>query len=358
MSHKKTSKNRKRKNAGLPPGSLIFTGEQKMEQIQIHVIQYEEAFVSEHSFDKMYDLVMWLPTQAGKVWINIEGLHDEDAIAEICGHLQIHRLTAEDVLNIGQRPKIDEHRNYLHIVCKMLQWDSEEKSVIEEQLTMILFERSIITFQEKTGDVFAAVRHRILDGKGTIRQRGVDYLLYALLDAVIDHYFIIIETLGEQIESLETIILDHADDQKLDKIHRLRREILNLRRSVYPLRDVINKLERQEPPIVQPDTGIFIRDLYDHTIQVIETIEVFRDMVAGLLDLYMNSINRKMNEIMKVLTIIATIFIPLTFIVGVYGMNFDHMPELHWPIGYPLIWLIMLLVVGGMIFYFKRKRWM
>ena len=358
MGQRRASKNRKKKKAGLPPGSLIFTGDQKMEQMVIQVLQYDPEYVQEHSFQSMKELIAWLPKQDRKLWINIEGLHDESSIEMICDHLQIHKLTTEDILNIGQRPKIDEHRDYLHITCKMLQWDGNHESVDEEQLTLLLFNRIMVTFQEKTGDVFAGVRHRLMEGKGTIRARGSDYLLYALMDAVIDHYFIIIETLGEQIEALETLMMEGADDHKLNKIHQLRRETLSLRRSVYPLRDVINKLERQEAPLVQSETGIFIRDLYDHTIQVIETIEVFRDMVAGLIDLYMNSINQKMNEVMKVLTIIATIFIPLTFIVGVYGMNFDNMPELHWPMGYAFVWAIMILVLVGMIAHFKRKRWM
>jgi magnesium transporter len=351
-------KHKRKSKLGLAPGSLVFTGQKKMAQVDITLMHYAEGHFEEKFPKSIAEVIQMKESFPGINWINIDGLHDENTVEEICTYLGIHNLTMEDILSVGQRPKIEEHTDYLHVVLKMFMLDPADDSIDDEQLTFILKGNTLISFQEKTGDVFDGVRKRIQENKGFIRKRGADYLLYALLDSVVDHYFIILEIFGEKLEDVETALLENPDKNTLNKLHLLRRETLNLRRSVYPLREVVSRFEKLEEPIIHKDTQIFIRDLYDHTIQVIETIEVFRDMASGLLDLYMNSVSNKMNEIMKVLTIMASIFIPLTFIAGVYGMNFEYMPELQYKNGYFVVWLVMVLVFVGMLVYFKKKKWL
>jgi magnesium transporter len=351
-------KRHKRKSKlGLAPGTLVFTGEQKMEKAVFSVLLYNENEVQEIIPKDLEEVIHLIDTSKSTLWVNIDGIHDETIIESICSQILIHKLTMEDILSVGQRPKIDEFDNYIHMVIKMLMLNKQDE-IEDEQISFILHKNILISFQEKTGDVFEGVRKRILEGKGYIRKRGADYLLYALVDSVVDHYFVILEVLGEKIESLETELLLNSEPSVLAKLHHLRRETLDLRRSVYPLREVISKFEKIDETILNPDVRIFIRDVYDHTIQVIETIEVLRESASGLLDLYMNSVSNKMNEIMKVLTIMASIFIPLTFIAGVYGMNFENMPELEWEYAYFALLIIMFLIIVGMLIYFKRKKWL
>ncbi len=354
-----TRKKQKRKSKlGLAPGTLIFTGQQKMEKAVFSILIYNENEVQEIIPNSLSDSIQLIDTTVNDtLWINIDGIHDEDIIESICSKLLVHKLSMEDILSVGQRPKIDEFDNYIHLVIKMMMLN-EDDEIEDEQISFILHKNILISFQEKTGDVFEGVRKRIIEGKGFIRKRGSDYLLYALVDSVVDHYFLILETLGEKIETLEKELLLNPDESVLAKLHHLRRETLDLRRSVYPLREVISRFEKIDETILNPDVRIFIRDLYDHTIQVIETIEVLRESASGLLDLYMNSVSNKMNEIMKVLTIMASIFIPLTFIAGVYGMNFTNMPELEFKYGYFVVWGVMVLVFLIMLVYFKRKKWL
>ena len=356
-------KYKRKLKAGLAPGTLVFTGEKKMEEVDFSVMKSGEDFYNEKKPNSVMEVIQFIsepsdPTEQGTRWVNIDGLHDEEKVAEICHYLELHKLTMEDILSVGQRPKLEEHENYLHIVLRMCMIHPGDGSIVEEQLSFVLQGSLLVTFQEKTGDVFENVRTRIREGKGLIRKRGAGYLLYALMDAVVDHYFVVLEVLGERLEEMELELLDNPGKDSLGRLHILRREIISLRRSVYPLREVISQFSKIEEPTIEKNTQVFIRDLYDHTIQVIETIEVFRDMATGLLDLYMNSVSNKMNEIMKVLTIIATIFIPLTFVAGVYGMNFNYMPELTWRYGYFGVMGFMLLSALLMLFYFKRKRWL
>jgi magnesium transporter len=354
-SHKKSP--RRKSKAGLPPGTLLFTGERKMEQVEFTVIHYNENLVEELFPKQMDEIIHLVDTSKDMLWINIDGIHDEEIIEAICSKLLIHKLTMEDVLSVGQRPKLDEHPEYIHTVIKMFMID-EDDSIVDEQISFILHKNILISFQEKKGDVFDGVRKRIQEGKGYIRKKKTDYLLYALIDSVVDHYFVILEVLGERIEAIELELLENPSKTTLNKLHKVRRETLELRRSVYPLREVISKLEKIDDSIINPDVRVFIRDLYDHTIQVIDTIEVMRESALALMDLYMNSVSNKLNEIMKVLTIMASIFIPLTFVAGVYGMNFDNMPELHWHYGYFGILGVMFLMVLSMLIYFRTKKWM
>ena len=352
------SKHKRISKKGLAPGTLLFTGQKKMAEVDLTLILYNKDHFEEKTLKNSAEFIESSKGFTGIIWLNIDGLHDEKTIEEVCSQIDIHKLTIEDLISVDQRPKIDEHTDYLHVVLKMLTMDVVDETIDYEQLSFILKGNVLITFQEKTGDVFHSVRERIKNESGLVRKRGADYLLYALIDTVVDHYFVILEALGEKIDDLETVLLDHPDKSTLNQLHLFRREMLTLRRSIYPLREVISRFEKLDNPIIHEDTKIFIRDLYDHTIRVIETIEILRDMASGLLDLYMNSVSNKMNEVMKVLTIMASIFIPLTFIAGIYGMNFEHMPELHYKYGYFAVWVVMVTLVIGMLIYFKRKKWL
>ncbi len=343
---------------GLPPGSLVFTGTQKMETAEISVIQYSAGSFSEKKFQDPDALLSAISTFEGVNWINVDGLHDEELIEKLCTHLGVHRLSMEDILSVSQRTKLEEYAEYIHIVLRMFDVDTTDETIDGEQLSFLFKNNTLLTFQEKKGDVFDGIRTRIREDKGIIRKKGADYLLYRLLDTVVDQYFLTLENFSEKIEELEFALLENPNKEILNSVYELRRVSLSLRRCVYPLREMINRFEKLEEPIINKETKIYIRDLYDHSIQIIETVEVFREMVIGLLDLYMNSVSNKLNEIMKVLTIMSSIFIPLTFVVGVYGMNFDNIPILHYKYGYFAVWLIMALLVVVMVIFFKRKKWL
>ena len=353
-----SKKFKKKSKVGLAPGSLVFTGEQKMDKPVYTIINFSDNTYLELNPKNNTEVIDELKKLSGTIWLNIDGLHDENSIESIGNYLNIHKLTMEDLLSVGQRPKLEEYDNYIHTVIKMFMFNAESKLIEFEQISFILKGNVIVTFQEKTGDVFNNIRKRIKEGKGTIRKRTADYLLYALLDAIVDQYFLILESFGEHMEKIENELLTNHNNTIINQLHLLRSETFNLRRAVYPLREIISNFEKLEDPHVKPDTKIFIRDLYDHTIQVIETIELFREMASSLLDLYMNSVSNKMNEIMKLLTIMASIFIPLTFLAGVYGMNFENIPELHFKYGYFIFWGVMVLIFILMIYFFKRKKWL
>jgi len=345
------------KKAGLPPGTLVHVGERKLEKIRITIIDYDESNFQERQADRVEECFQFKTTST-VTWINIDGLHDVKIIEGIGTHYNLHPLTLEDILHTGQRPKFEDLESYLFVVLMMLRFDDESQVILSEQVSLILGSNFVISFQENIGDVFDQIRDRIRNAKGKVRKMGADYLMYALLDAVVDNYFGILEKLGEKIEALEEELVDNLSDRTLQQIHRLKREMVFLRKSVWPLRELINGLDRSESDLIADSTGVYLRDVYDHTIQVIDTVESFRDMVSGMLDIYLSSISNRMNAVMKVLTIIATIFIPLTFVAGIYGMNFEHMPELKWRWGYAAVWLVMLVVAGLMVLYFKRKKWL
>jgi magnesium transporter len=355
MRHKKQKRKSK---LGMPPGSLVFTGEQKMANVDITVFNYDETFSVEHNPKSLSEVEELIRNLKGVTWINIDGLHDETFIEGLSTLLDIHKLTMEDILSVGQRPKLEEHSNYLHVVIKEITLDQTEEIIEYEQISFILKDNILVSFQERTGDVFDGVRKRIREGKGTIRKRGADYLMYALLDNVVDHYFVVLETYGEKLEDLETELLENPNNHTLTKLHNFRRETLGLRRTVYPLRELIAAMEKLDDPLFTRENKVFTRDLYDHIIKVIETVEIFRDMTSSLLDLYINSVSNKTNEIMKVLTILTSIFIPLSFISGVYGMNFQNMPELTYKYGYFVILGVMAAVFAGMLIFLRRKKWL
>jgi magnesium transporter len=345
------------KKPGLAPGTLVHVGEKKVEKIRIRMIDFDVTNLEERELESVDECFPYVdkPTVT---WINIDGLHDVDIIEKIGRNFDLHALVLEDILHTDQRPKVEDFDDYIFIIAKMLSYDEEEDQLKAEQFSLVLGQNYIITFQEKVGDVFELVRDRLRKGKGRIRKRPSDYLAYALIDAVVDNYFLVLEKIAERVESLEEELVANPTPRTLQTIHNLKRELIFLRKSVWPLRELIGGLERGESSIIDEKTTIFLRDVYDHTIQVIDTVETLRDMVSGMLDVYLSSISNRMNEVMKVLTIIATIFIPMTFIAGIYGMNFEFMPELKWHYGYHLVWVIIIAIAVIMLFYFRRKKWL
>ena len=349
---KKTSK-----KAGLSPGTLIHVGEQKVEKASISLISYDAERLEEKELKRTEDSFAYRDTPPVS-WINIDGLHEVDVIEKIGTHFNIHPLTMEDIVNTGQRPKLEDFEDYIYLVFKMIKIDESNNHLTSEQVSLILGPHYLISFQEVEGDVFNFVRERIRKAKGRIRKSGPDYLAYALVDAVVDDYFIVLEKMGEKMEYFEEQLHVAPTPKILKGIHDLKREIIYFRKQVWPIREVLSAWQKTESSIVQEATKVFIRDVYDHTIQVIDTIESFRDIISGVMDLYLTTVSNKMNEVMKVLTIIATIFIPLTFVAGIYGMNFKYMPELEWKWSYLFLWIFLVIVFLGMMLYFKRKKWL
>ncbi len=346
------------KKAGLPPGSLIHVGEKKEGMVKITVLDYDETRVQEKEVNVVEECFVF-KDQPTVTWIDVDRIDRVETIQKLGECYGLHPLVLEDILNTDQRPKMEDYDRYSYIVLKMLHYLDQSGEVEAEQVSLILGQNYLFSFQEgKKGDIFDPIRERIRNGKGRIRKMGADYLAYGLIDAVVDHYFIILEKLGERIEVLEEALVTQPTTQTLKEIHSLKREMIFLRKAVWPLREVINSLARGESPLIQESTRVYLRDVYDHTIQVIDTIETFRDMVSGMLDIYLSSVSNRLNSVMKVLTIIATVFMPLTFLAGVYGMNFKFMPELEWRWGYPLIWAIMIAVGAFMLAYFRRKKWL
>jgi len=344
------------KKVGLPPGTPLHVGEKKISRAKITVIDYDEGQFQEKEA-KTVEECFPLKDKPHVTWINIDGVHQVDIIEKIGTRLNIHPLVLEDIMNTTQRPKMEDFVDYIFIVLKMLHYEEDENRAKAEQVSVILGSNFVISFQENEGDIFDPIRERIKSERGRIRKMGADYLAYSLIDATVDNYFTILEKLGERIEDIEDELVSNPALETLQGIHSLKREMVFLRKSVWPLREAVNRLEKWESPLVSRSLGIYLRDVYDHTIQVIDSIETFRDMLSGLLDIYLSSVSNRMNEIMKVLTIIATISIPLTVITGIYGMNFQFMPELQWQWSYPLVLLAMLTLGITMLIYFRRKEW-
>lgn len=321
-------------------------------------MDYDEPECSERQVENIEECFPF-KEKSSVTWVNINGLHEVDILKKLGKHFNIHSLVLEDILNTSQRPKAEELEGYIFIVLRMLSYNGENSEIKGEQISLILGENYIISFLEGETDIFYPIRERIRTrGKGRIRKMGSDYLAYALIDAVVDHYFLALEKIGEKIEGLEDELISNPKPEMLQSIHDLKSDMIFIRKSIWPLREVISSLVRGKFTLIKESTGIFLRDVYDHTIQVIDTVESFRDMLSGMLDIYLSSISNKMNEVMKVLTIIATIFIPLTFIAGIYGMNFENMPELKVSWGYFAVWGLMIVVGGAMVSYFRKKRWL
>lgn len=345
------------KTIGLLPGSLIYTGEKQAEKPGISLIRYDEASFDEVRLESVDECRSFLQ-KGGVSWINIDGLNDSALIERVGELFDIHPLLLEDALSVDQRPKIEQQGSNLLMTLKMLTYDHSQNSVIGEHVSIILGGRYVVTFQERQGDVFESVRERIRKKLGRIRRMKNDFLAYALIDAVVDNYFITLDGISESAGDVEEEIREQPSAETSHSLGRLKRELLLVRKSIWPLREILHALSRGEYAPIEKSTEVFIRDVYDHTVLIIDSIETLRDIVSGMLDTYLSTISFQMNKTMSVLTIIATIFIPLTFIAGIYGMNFTHMPELEWRIGYPLVLGSMTAIAVFMLLLFKRKKWL
>ena len=352
------SKTRKRRSqkAGLPPGSLVYTGDQMSEKTQITVVHYDEQQVQTRELTS-WDECPVMTDRPGVTWINVSGISFVGHLEKLGECFKLHPLVLEDILNVDQRPKVEDYEDYLFIVLKTISGQAEDDEVVAAQVSLILGANFVLSFHEGDEELFQPVRERILTAKGRIRKAGADYLAYALMDLIVDNYFVALEQFGEQVEFMEDEVVRRAVPATLQTVHHLKNHMIILRRSLWPLREVMACLERRESPLISEATAVYFKDVYDHTIIAIDTVETYRDIVSGLLDIYLSSVSNRLNEVMKVLTIIATIFMPLTFLAGVYGMNFKYMPELEWHYGYFVCLAFMALVGGCMVLYFKRKRW-
>lgn len=343
--------------SGLPPGSLVHIGTAPDQAAGVRRIEYH-ADVCREEVCAGLDSCLVEPEGNGVTWIDVEGVHDVELIRALGGHYSLHPLVLEDIVSTVQRPKVEDYGSYIFIVMRMLRPlpDGEFES---EQLSMVLGRDYLLTFQEGLdGDVFDPVRTRIRTGKGKIRGLGADYLTYSLIDAIVDRYFTVLEGFGERVMDVEEELATAPTRRTLVQINAMKKEIIYLRKAVWPMRELLGYLERGDSELITDASRVYFRDVYDHTIQAMDSVETYRDLLMGMLDLYLSSISNRTNEIMKFLTVIGTIFMPLTFLVGVYGMNFKHMPELEWHYGYGVLWGIMLLLSLGMIIYFRRKRWL
>jgi len=340
------------------PSSSISgsTREARPAKARITLIDYDESRFQER---EILDIEEVLPFKDSPTvtWINIDGLNDAAVMEKIAQHFGIHHLVMEDIVTTNQRPKLEDLGDYTYIVLRMMTCNGNGE-LVTEQVSLILGPNYVISFQERVGDVFDQIRDRIRTGKGRVRRMGADYLAYCLIDAIVDNYFAVLEKLGERVEAVEDELISNPTPQTLVVIRDSKRDLLLVRKTVWPLREVVDRLERGESRLVKKSTAIYLRDVYDHTIQIIDTVETLRDMVSGMLEIYLSSISNRLNEVMKVLTIIATIFIPLTFIVGIYGMNFRYMPEIESKWGYPAVIVTMAIVAGVMVLYFRMKRWL
>jgi len=351
------------KKLGLKPGSVVYVGKDRKEDVHIDIIDYTDKNYEEKRISSVEECFTYRESKT-LTWINVDGIHNVELVETLGQHYEMHPLVLEDIVNTGQRPKFEESENHVFMVLKMLYRDQHNGDLKAEQVSVLFGKNWVITFQETGEDVFDIVRKRIKKTIPRVRFMTSDYLAYALVDAIVDHYFIALEQLGDEIESLDDAVSENPKPDHLDHIRDLKKQLIFMRKVVWPLREVIGGLERMESMLIKESTGPYIRDLYEHTIQVIDTVETYRDMVSGLLDLYHTGISNRMNDIMKVLTIFATIFIPLGFLAGVYGMNFDtgsspfNLPELGFRFGYPMFWGAVVLVAGGLLLFFRRKNWL
>lgn len=340
---------------GAPPGTLVYSGEARTEQVKITLIEYNEHELIDKDFFDIDECMIHVKPNMVK-WINVDGIHNVELIEKVGKLFDIHPLTLEDIVHASQRPKFEDYDDYVVSVMKMLYYDSELHS---EQVTIILRENTVISFQEvHGGDAFDLIRNRIRQGKGRIRKMQADYLYYALHDAVVDCYFNIMEKIGDRIELLEDELIENPAQTTLNQLHHMKREMIFLRKVVWPVRELISNIMRSESKLITEATEIYFRDVHDHAIRIIDAVETSRDLLSSMMDIYLSSVSNRMNEIMKVLTIISTIFIPVTFIAGVYGMNFRFMPELESPWAYAAVWVVMLSIMGSLVYYFRKKKWL
>ena len=344
-----------RKKVAGAPGSLEYTGERRIDQTRLRVMDYRDDYLEEREIEEVGELESYRDT-GNVTWANVDGLHDPAILELMRDAFDVHSLVLDDIANTTQRPKLEDHGDYLFVVTRVfITNDATETS--SEQISFLLGKSSVLSFQEVEGNVFEGVRERIRGGKGRLRHSGPDYLLYALIDALVDSYFVVLEKVADRIEALEEEVSLSPRPEQLHRIHEHRRELILLRKHIWPMREMLSAFKRSESDLVSKETHVFIDDVYDHAIRVMETVDSYRDLLSSLQDLYLSSISNRMNEVMKVLTIAASIFVPLTFIAGIYGMNFKNMPELSWPWAYAAFWAVILVMSGAMVAFFRRKGW-
>ncbi|MEM1321962.1 MAG: magnesium/cobalt transporter CorA [Bacteroidota bacterium] len=354
---KKKGNKKKPKIVGLPPGSIVFTGNQKVEKVIIHYLVYDSTHFSETTIDNHSQITFKTSDDTQTDWYDIRGLHDINLIETLGRHFDIHPLVLEDIVDIIQRPKLDEYEKGLFITLRALVFDKATLEIKVEQIALYFRKGLLISFQETESDLFLAVRRRIQSGQGRIRDRGSDYLAYALIDNIVDSYYPILDEFEAVIEVLEDKIISDPEENIREQIHHLKKELLVVRKSIAPLREAIGRFAKTEVSFMDEKSKVYIRDLYDHTVQVMDMVESYRDMLNGLQDLYLSEISFKMNQVMQVLTIITSIFVPLSFLTGMYGMNFVNMPELRFKYGYFILLGVMLAIFVGSIVYFRRRKW-
>lgn len=355
--HPRRPRKHRAKKAGLPPGSLVHVGEIKTSAPALSMIEYDATGLTEIRFP---DLAAWRaqPSTHHTQWLNLHGLQDAATMHEIGARYALHPLVQEDILNTDQRPKVESYGEYLFVVARYLSYDADTLTVSADQVSLVLTRNAVLSFQEQSSGTFEPVRERLRSERGQIRKLGADYLAYALLDAIVDQYFVVLEQLSEQTEELEDALLDKPSAASLQTLHQLRRATHNLRRAVWPLREVLNTLIRNEDGFFQPGTGVYLRDVYDHTVHIVESIEALRDMQAGMLDIYLSSLSNRFNVELRALTIITTLFMPAALVAGIFGMNFKHMPWLELPHGFGMAMGVMGGIALVMISIFWHRNWL
>ncbi|MFX0073703.1 MAG: magnesium/cobalt transporter CorA [Candidatus Hermodarchaeota archaeon] len=341
---------------GLPPGTLVYPEERKIKETKITIIDYNKSEFKIEKKKQIDKSILEIEDSYVR-WINVDGIENIEVIEDIGTLFQFHPLVLEDIAHPYQRPKYEDFEDFVFIVLKKLIWN-EDQEFSSEQISFILGTNYVISFQEGETNLFNPILDRIKTLKGRIRFMGADYLLYALIDIIIDNYFVVQENIGEIIEDIEEELIEDPKIETLQAIYKLKRQVTELRKSVWPLREVINKLQREQTNLIGDELGIYLRDIYDHIFRIYDSLQDYRDIISGMLDMYLSSVSNKMNEIMKVLTIISTIFIPLSFLAGFYGMNFLYMPELKIPEAYPILIIVMILIAITMLLFFKRKKWL
>lgn len=352
-----SKKQNNKSKIGLPPGSIVFMGNQKVETVFIHHLQYDDKVLNENTFENRTEITFQKTPDGLVDWYDIRGLHDTDLIESIGQSFKIHPLILEDVANTNQRPKYEEYANGVFIILRNLSFDSTNLKIKTEQIALFFTKDFLISFQEEETDLFAAVRQRIETGRGRVRARRPDYLAYALLDNVVDHYYIIFDEIEDTIETLEENILKKTDNGIKGQIHHLKKELLIIRKSITPLREAIGQFSKSDNSIIEERSVIFIRDLYDHTVQIMDRVETYRDMLNSLQDLHLSEISLRMNQVMQILAVVTTVFVPLSFLTGLYGMNFENIPELRYENGYFILLGVMFIVFISLLIYFKNKKW-
>jgi magnesium transporter len=354
---RKPPRPRRSGKAGLPAGALVHLGERKTERAAITLIEYGPEGLKETRFDDLAACQACAP-QGPKLWLNVHGLHEPEVLQEIGRRFQLHPLVLEDILNTDQRPKIDDYGDYLFLVARFFDYDPAALAVTTEQVSFVIGRDFVLSFQERPTGSFDPVRQWLRADKGRIRQLGADYLAYALLDVLVDRYFVVLEQIGERTEQLEEDLMARPDAAQLQVLHQLKRETLKLRRAIWPLREVVNTLQRNESRFFSAETQLYLRDIYDHTVHLIESLEAIRDLIAGMLDIYLSSISNRVNQEVRALTVVALIFMPATLISGIFGMNFHAMPLLDDPVGFLYAIGLMVAVAATLGLVFWRRRWL